>query len=306
MSQDVTPKQLVGGRFRTRNRTIVEVVRGVQGWRQWQFWIPLALVVVQATAAVQKSPLTPSYVATRAAAEAFLSQATVVTDPPADGRQTWRATLDSGRRRHDASIETADGRDPTRRDYRLNVAAYELDKLLELNLVIPTVERVIGGRAASVGWWLDAFAMNELDRRRRRLDPRDPESWARQMHAVRVFDELISNTYRDTSPPLYLNSVWDNLLITKDWTIWLTDHAGAFRIRRALQAPETLTRCPRVVLGKLRALNRDRLQRTLARYLSAEQAEALDARRGLLVRHFDDQITRNGEAAVLYDLASTP
>ena len=46
------------------------------------------------------------------------------------------------------------------------------------------------------------------------------------MQAVRVFDELISNTYRDTAPPLYLNSVWDNLLITTDWTIWITDHTG--------------------------------------------------------------------------------
>ena len=57
------------------------------------------------------------------------------------------------------------------------------------------------------------------------------------MQAVRVFDELISNTYRDTAPPLYLNSVWDNLLITTDWTIWITDHTGAFRTRQELQDP---------------------------------------------------------------------
>ncbi len=277
---------------------------GVRGSRQSHFWMSLALVIVPAAVSVQQPPLTAPYVTTRAEAETFLSKATVVTDAPADGRKNWRATLDSGSRTHDASIETADGSDPTRRNYRFNVAAYELDKLLDLNLLVPTVERVIGGRAASVAWWLDAFAMTELDRRRRGLEPPEPESWARQMHAVRVFDELISNTYRDTSPPLYLNSVWDNLLITKDWTIWLTDHTGAFRIRRALQDPEGLTRCPRGVLGKLRALNRGLLQRTLGRYLSAEQIEAMDVRRVLLVRHVDEQITRDGEAAVLYDLAS--
>ena len=90
----------------------------------------------------------------------------------------------------------------------------------------------MSGRPASLTWWVDNFAMNELDRRRKRIDPPDLESWNRQMQAVRVFDELISNTYRDTSPALYLNTVWDNLLITKDWTIWIMDHTGAFRIRR--------------------------------------------------------------------------
>jgi hypothetical protein len=173
-------------------------------------------------------------------------------------------------------------------------------------MVVPSVPRVIGGRPASLTWWLDDFAMNELDRRRRGLDPPDRELWARQVQAVRVFDELISNTYRDTSPPLYLNTVWDNLLITNDWTIWLTDHTGAFRIRRDLQDRESLTRCPRSVLGRLRELNRAMLQRTLGTLLSVEQLDALEARRALLVTHFDNLMTRKGESDVLYDLASRP
>ena len=144
--------------------------------------------------------------------------------------------------------------------------------------------------------------MNELDRRRKRIDPPDLERWDRQMQAVRVFDELISNTYRDTSPPLYLNSVWDNLLITTDWTIWITDHTGAFRTRHELQDPDSLVRCPRSVLSRLRELNRPRLQQTLERYLSSQQLDALEARRALLVKHFDDQIGSRSESAVLYDL----
>jgi hypothetical protein len=199
-------------------------------------------------------------------------------------------------------VVTADGRGPTRQDYRFNLAAYELDKLLRLNLVPPTVERTINGRSASVIWWLDDVAMNELDRRRKRIDPPDQERWDRQVQAVRVFDELISNTYRDTAPPLYLNSVWDNLLITTDWTVWITDHTGAFRTRQQLQDPDSLVRCPRSVLGRLRQLNGPRLQLTLGRYLSSQQVDALEVRRALLVRHFDDQIRSRGESVVLYDL----
>ena len=182
------------------------------------------------------------------------------------------------------------------------MAAYELDKALGLNLVPASVERLVSGRPASLTWWLDDVAMSELDRRKKRIDPPEAESWNRQMQAVRVFDELISNTYRDTSPPLYLNSVWDNLLITGDWTIWLIDHTGAFRARSELLDPESLTRCPRNVLGRLRDMDREVLQRILGKYLSSQQLDALEVRRALLVKHFDAQIASKGEAAVLYDL----
>jgi hypothetical protein len=244
----------------------------------------------------------PSSWETRDEREAFLSKARVATDAPTDGRPSWRAALDDGTRRHDASVVTEDGSGPTRTNFKFNVAAYELDKLLGLNLVLPSVERPVNGRPASVTWWADNFAMNELDRRRKRIDPPDPDGWGRQVQAVRVFDELISNTYRDPAPPLYLNSVWDNLLITTDWGVWLTDHTGAFRTRRDLHDPDTLVQCPRMVLGKLRTLNKELLHQALGRYLSAEQLDALEIRRVLLVRHFDHQIQQKGEAGVLFDL----
>lgn len=245
---------------------------------------------------------TPSSWATRDQREAFLSKANVVSDAPTNGRLSWRVTLDDGTRTHDALVVTEDGSGPTGRNYKFNVAAYELDKLLGLNLVVPAVERRVNGRPGSIIWWLDSVAMNELDRRRKRIDPPDPDEWGRQVQAVRVFDELISNTYRDPAPPLYLNTVWDNLLITTDWIIWLTDHTGAFRARRNLQDADSLVRCPRIVLGKLRTLNKELLRRALGRYLSELQLDALEIRRELLVRHFDRQIKRKGEADVLYDL----
>jgi hypothetical protein len=265
------------------------------------FVMSFAMLVVPAYSGEQSGG--PVSLDTRGGREAFLSIAAVETGPPADGRRSWRATLADGTRRHDASVVTEDGSGPTRRDYRFNVAAYELDKLLGLNLVLPTVERQVNGRAASVIWWLDDFAMNELDRRRKRMDPPDLDRWNHQMQAVRVFDELISNTYRDTAPPLYLNSVWDNLLITTHWDIWLTDHTGAFRTRGELQDSDSLARCPRAVLGRLREMNKESLRQALGRYLTAQQLDALEFRRMLLVKHFDRQIAIRSEADVLYDLA---
>lgn len=57
----------------------------------------------------------PSSWETRDEREAFLAKASVVTDAPTDGRLSWRATLDDGTRRHDASVVTEDGSGPTRR-----------------------------------------------------------------------------------------------------------------------------------------------------------------------------------------------
>jgi hypothetical protein len=264
--------------------------------------VSLVILMLSALAHGKQQPGSPSSLETRVEREAFLLKASVVTEAPTDRRPSWRAGLDDGTRRHDASVVTEDGSGPTRRNYRFNVAAYELDKLLDLNLVLPSVERPVGGRPASVIWWVDNFAMNELDRRRKGIDPPDPDRWGRQVQAVRVFDELISNTYRDTAAPLYLNTVWDNLLITTDWTIWITDHTGAFRTRQELQDPDSLVRCPRTVLRRLQALNKKRLQQALGRYLSSQQLDALEVRRVLLVKHFNHQIESRGEPGVLYDL----
>ena len=268
---------------------------------QWTLLASLIILVLPVSAQPGQQA-SASSTEIRAEREDLLSKGRIVPDASTAGQQSWRASLEDGSRTHDASVNTEDGSDPSGRSHRFNVAAYELDKLLQLDLVATSIERVVRGRPASITWWVDDFAMSEQDRRRKAIAPPDSERWRRQVDAVRVFDELISNTYRDPSPGLYLNSVWDNLLITKDWTIWLIDHTASFRTRRRLEEPESLARCARSVLARLRQLNRQQLERTLGKYLAPEQLEALDARRALLVKHFDDRVASEGEAAVLYDL----
>ncbi len=242
---------------------------------------------------------------TRAEIEDFLLKASIVSERLFNNYQ-WRMSLDDGKRRHDAAVNTEAGTTPSERNYRFNVAAYELDKALELNFVPPTVERTVNGQPASVSWWVDNVAMMEIDRRRKKIEPPDADGWNQQMQVVRVFDELISNPYRDVNPASRHFSSWDSLLITRDWRFWLIDHTQAFRVIRQLEHPESLIQCDRALLRRLRVLNAQLLKQKLSRYLTPDQLDALEARRELLVKHFDELIARKGEGAVLYDLPPRP
>jgi hypothetical protein len=214
-----------------------------------------------------------------------------------------RGTLDDGRLKHDAHIQTVDIQKATfqtvsrtefnfRDSYKFNMAAYELDKLLELNMVPVSVERKVGGNMAAVTWWVDDTLMTELDRHKKKMEPPDLKTWNPQMYVCRVFDQLIYNTDRNLG----------NLVITKDWKIWMIDHTRAFRTMKDLPAPENLVQCDRKLLGKLRGLNKDVLTKGLERYLNPLQIDGLLARRDKIVSFFDGQIAKKGEAAVLFDL----
>ena len=216
-----------------------------------------------------------------------------------------RATLDDGKRQHDAAIQSVDlsatayetqrGTELNFRDsWRFNVAGYELAKLLELNMVPPYVERAIGGVRAAVSWWV-SDAMMERDRVQKKITPPDVGKWNHEMHAVRTFRELIAD--------MDFNAT--NTLITSDWRVWMIDFSRAFRETKSLQYPDELSKIDRKLLTKLRELSREVLRRKLGRWLTRFEIDALLARRDLIVGILDKQIAAEGDTATLYDLPRT-
>ena len=145
---------------------------------------------------------------------------------------------------------------------------------------------------AAVTWWVDDAVMTELDRYKKKMEPPDLKTWNPQMYVCRVFDQLIYNTDRNLV----------NLVITKDWKIWMIDHTRAFRTMKRLAGPENLVQCDRKLLAKLRELTKDALTKRLERYLNSAEIEGLLARRDKIVSFFDDQVATKGQAAVLFDL----
>jgi hypothetical protein len=238
--------------------------------------------------------------------ERFLLEAQVVRTKLAPGGITasLRATLRKDGFEHDAHIQTIDEAKPYsnlasgveldfRDSYKNNVAAYRLDRLLDLGMIPVTVVRYHDRKKAAYTWWVDDVKMSEKDRLAKKTSTPDAEAWNRQMLVVRVFDQLIFNVDRNLG----------NLLIDSEWRIWMIDHTRAFKVFKELNSPKNLgPKCARGLLAGLKRLDEPTLAPAMKDLLTPQQVEALLKRRDLIVSHYEKLIADIGEAVVLYDL----
>jgi len=175
--------------------------------------------------------------------------------------------------------------------YKFNIAAYVLDGILDLNMIPVTIQRKVRGNQASVTWWVDDVLTNERDRLRDKVSPPDPEKWNEAIYVVRVFDQLIYNTDRNLG----------NLIITKNWVLWMIDHTRAFRQYRDLPEIKNLVKCDRALLQALRGLTKPVLKEKMGKLLTGPEIDGLLGRRDKIVKFFEDKIAKDGEREVLYD-----
>ena len=237
---------------------------------------------------------------TRAEQEVFLRTAEILkTEVSTVGvTQPKNATMSDGTVTHQAQIqdvdiferefETVHGTEFNFRDsYKYNIAAYLLDKHLDLKMVPVSVERKVGSSTAALTWWVDDVIMTEWDRAEQKLRSPNPRTWAPQMYACRMFDQLIDNTDRNGG----------NLIITADWNIWMIDHTRAFRTRKRLRAPNDLEWVDRNMLEKLRTLDEATLTELLSEYLTGSEIEGLVSRAQLMVELYDQRIADLGAGA---------
>ena len=249
--------------------------------------LPITLGATQpGQAAAEPTPT----LTTDAEREAFLKKARIVRARPAGKgvTNTVRVTLSDGAITHDASVQTIEeakarfetpyGTELNFKDsWRFNVAAYRIDRLLELGMTPPSIERRYRTKPASFTWWLDDVLMDEQERLRNKQSAPDTDDWNQQMWITRLFDQLIANADRNLT----------NLLIDKQWTIWMIDHSRAFRTNPELSTPGNLSKVERRLLERLRELNADALKKAVGDYLEPGQITTLLQRRDRIVEHFD-------------------
>jgi len=216
---------------------------------------------------------------TRQEMEGFLTRAEVtkIELPPNKSEEWVRVSLKSGEFTHLATFRTTDRQTLDHRSYRdswmFDLAAYRLDRMLERGMVPATVERTFSGKRGSLVWWVDDVLMDEGRRLSRNVQPPDATRWRAQMNIARVFDELICNMNRNTA----------NLLIDKDWHVWLIDHCRCFRVRKELKNPGNLTPVGQPLLNNLKNLSAALIQREMGEYLLGPEIAALLARRDRIV-----------------------
>jgi hypothetical protein len=242
---------------------------------------------------------------TAAEKEAFLLNARVVkAHLVSTGKTgTWRLTLDEGEIEHDASFQSIDERAPFKSfadgtmevhfvdSYRYNIAAYRLAGLIGLGDMVPvSVERSWRAMTGAFTWWIDDVAMDENTMIERGLKPPDPVAWSQQIYCVRIFAQLVYDMDRNRS----------NLLITKDWKLWMIDFSRAFRRWEKLRSTEGLLRCDRELFSALGSLSEAELHDHLDDCLSSVEIQGVLSRARLLVEYFQRLIDEQGEAVVLY------
>ncbi len=237
--------------------------------------------------------------------EEFLLRARVVSRQiiPIGVTASERATLTDGRLTHAAHIQTIDQTHRRLRarkavyinlrdSYEFNIAAYRLDRLLDLRMVPVSVERSVAGERAAVTWWVDDVLMMEAERRSRGVKPPDLAHWNDQMQQARVFTQLVFNT----DPNL------GNFLVATGWRLWMIDFTRSFRAYKRLPEPELIERIDRRVYRGLRRLSRKALRRETEGYLTGPEVNAVLARREQLLHLIDARIAAQGEPAVICDL----
>jgi hypothetical protein len=271
-------------------------------------WLVVSVTPVAGTA--EDGPESPTRAAPLSDSEKehFLLEGRIVRNRSAPGGTTLsrRVTLSLDGFEHDAQIQTIDvakqvfqlrsGPEFDFRDsYKNNIAAYRLDRLLGLGMVPVTVLRHYETKPAAYTWWVDDVLMDVEEQSTKKVPPPDPERWNCQIYAMRTFDQLIYNTDRNAG----------NLLIDKDWWVWMIDHTRAFKVFKDLENKKGLgSGCGRRFLAALKRLDAPTLESSMEDVLTSGQIKGLLGRRDKIVAYYEERIKKQGKEEVLCDLPS--
>jgi len=167
--------------------------------------------------------------------------------------------------------------------YKSEIAAYELDKLLAMQMVPPAVERTIEGSTGAAIMWIDGTRSvkdqgGEV--------PSGPQ-FAKPIRMMQLFDNLIGNPDRNAG----------NILFDAANHMILIDHSRAFVEDRKL--PFRFERVDATLWAKVKTLTRAQLSGALAKWLDESMIDAMLARRDEVAKQVDDLVKRRGAAAVI-------
>ena len=168
------------------------------------------------------------------------------------------------------------------------IAAYELDKLLELALVAPAVEKYIGGVfGAAVMWVESAQSIKEMGGFPKKVPRSQAERWSRQLIRAQMFHNLIGNTDPNQG----------NWLVYPGWNLVLIDHSRAFTTVTRLV--HKLKRVDQELWEQFESLDEAILEKTVGAWVDGGGIRAILKRRDKMAEEIAKLVAEKGEEAVV-------
>jgi hypothetical protein len=162
--------------------------------------------------------------------------------------------------------------------YKSEIAAYELDKLLELNMVPVCVERRLQGETGAAVLWLEGVRswddITPLPK---------PPTWFMRLSRMKMFDDLVGNNDRNKG----------NMLADAEWNLYLIDHSRAFARDRRL--PAELQNIDRALWTRMKALDEPTLTSRLGKLLDRQQIRSMLQRRDAMQKVIDALVAKHGD-----------
>jgi hypothetical protein len=176
--------------------------------------------------------------------------------------------------------------------YKYELAAYELTKILGVDIVPPVVEREIDGLRGSLQIYLED-CINEEQRQLKKMEPPDVQAFRNAFEEITVFENLTFCPRLESK---------DILIHKTSWKVCRVDFAEAFQPTSELLPGAAIGRCSRRLYQGLQKIDQKAITVTLEPYLNSDEIKALLDRRSLILNKLQALIKEKGESAVLFDM----
>jgi hypothetical protein len=153
--------------------------------------------------------------------------------------------------------------------YKADIAAYEVDKLLQLDMIPPVVEKRHRGELGRASMWVDNVRMWDM---KQPMTAPDPAAFLRQSTRMKMFDNFVGNTDRNAG----------NLLVDPAYNLILIDHTRAFTAGGKMTSK--LSRIDRDLWDRMLTLTEAQLKEKLAAWISGGQIRDVLKRRDAMAR----------------------
>jgi len=204
----------------------------------------------------------------------------------------WKVTLDNGevsRKGYFKYIDRSRPKIPPD-SFKYELAAYELSKLLGLEIIPPIVEREIEGIKGSLQIGIKDF-ITESYRKRSGDIPPDVKEFKRTIETIRIFENLVYDECNDE----------DDIFIQKEnWKVWRVDFTEAF-----FPSPELILNCEFTCLSRklyenLQNLSDELIKTRLFPYLNKKEIKTLLERKDIILKKVEKLIKEQGKEVVLW------